>query len=144
MMSTKTMRPPSRRVPWPNAAAPSDSSGSKRKERDDGFRRPKSSPVGPVTKLLRQDKTRSESGPTRKGSKSEPCHELLAGYLAHEFLTKGTLLGRKLGHSPSKQKETQEQKNERYVELTLLLKTEDGPYLFDVVNPTQLAHFLKL
>ncbi|RDX75675.1 hypothetical protein CR513_44416, partial [Mucuna pruriens] len=137
-MSTKTMRPPTRRVPWPTG----DSSGSKRKERDRGIPRPKSSPTPSITKLLKQDKPNSESEPGEKGPDPVPTQMLLAGYLAHEFLSKGTLLGRQWGQSPSPQDESQQQKYQRYVELTLLLKTE-GAHLFDIVNPTQLAHFLN-
>ncbi|KAH1070334.1 hypothetical protein AAZX31_03G146900 [Glycine max] len=123
-MSTKTMRPPSRRVPLSN------SSGSKRKERDQASPRPKSSPT--ITKL-----------PSDKSPNPVPTNMLLAGYLAHEFLTKGTLLGRKMGQAPSPRKESQQQKYDRYVELSLLLKT-NGAHLGEIVNPTQLAHFLKL
>ncbi|XP_027349069.1 uncharacterized protein LOC113860762 [Abrus precatorius] len=125
------MRPPSRRVPT------GDSSVSKSKERHGGFQKPKPLPTAPKTRLFRQDKPRSE------GSSPRPIDHLLAGYLAHEFLTKGTLLGRRVGHSPGLQEESQKRKYERYVELTLLLKT-DGPHMFRIANPAQLAHFLKL
>ncbi|XP_020221056.1 uncharacterized protein LOC109803792 [Cajanus cajan] len=132
------MRPPSRRVPWPTAP-----NSNKRKERDHASPRPK--PTSQVTKLSKPDKSRSGPESSKKDSSSNPMpnHMLLAGYLAHEFLTKGTLLGRKWNRSASPEEETQQQKHERYVELTLFLKT-DGAHLFDIVNPTQLAHFLKL
>ncbi|QCD97759.1 uncharacterized protein LOC114163379 [Vigna unguiculata] len=125
-MSTKTMRPPSRRAPLPL------NGGGKRKERHHGHssQKPISSPT--VTKL-----------PKLAGSDPVSTNVLMAGYLAHEFLSKGTLLGRKMGQSPSPQEESQQQKYERYVELTLLLKKE-GAHLFDIVNPNQLAQFLKL
>ena len=119
-MSTKTMRPPSRRAPLPL------NGGGKRKERYHG------SPKPTITKL-----------PKLEGPNPVPTNMLLAGYLAHEFLSKGTLLGRGMGQSSSLQEESQQQKYERYVELTLLLKT-DGAHLFDIVNPNQLAQFLKL
>ncbi|TKY62335.1 hypothetical protein E2542_SST12191 [Spatholobus suberectus] len=147
-MSTKAIRPPSRRVPWPSATATGDSSsGSKRKERDHGSPKPKSSPTttlkATIPKLPKSDKLKSGSEPSKNGPNPVSTQMLLAGYLAHEFLSKGTLLGRRWGRSPSLQEESQQQKYERYVELTLLLKTE-GAHLFDIVNPTQLAHFLKL
>ncbi|CAJ1900173.1 unnamed protein product [Sphenostylis stenocarpa] len=133
-MSTKTMRPPSRRVPLPL-------NGAKRKERDDGCPRPKSSST--ITKLSKSDKLRSGTESREKNPNPVSANMLLAGYLAHEFLSKGTLLGRRMGQLRSLEEESQQQKYERYVELTLLLKT-DGAQLFDIVNPNQLAHFLKL
>ncbi|WVZ04651.1 hypothetical protein V8G54_017997 [Vigna mungo] len=127
-MSTKTMRPPSRRAPLPLNGA----GAGKRKERHHGSQKPISSPT--ITKL-----------PKLEGPDPDPVstNMLLAGYLAHEFLSKGTLLGRRMGQSPSLQEESQQQKYKRYVELTLLLKKE-GAHLFDIVNPNQLAQFLKL
>ncbi|KAK7396448.1 hypothetical protein VNO78_17467 [Psophocarpus tetragonolobus] len=122
-MSTKTMRAPPRRVPHPLGVG--DSSGSKRKQRDHDPSRPKSKPLAPL---------RPE--PSQKGPNPMPSNMLLAGYLAHQFLTKGTLLG------PSEE-ESPQQKHERYVEVSLLLKTK-GPNLCHIVNPTQLAHFFKL
>lgn len=119
-MSTKTMRPPSRRAPLPL------NGGAKRKERHHG-----------------SPKLNSSKLPKLEGPNPVSTNMLLAGYLAHEFLSKGTLLGRRMGQSPGLQEESQEQKYQRYVELTLLLKT-DGAHLFDIVNPNQLAQFLKL
>ncbi|KAK7378491.1 hypothetical protein VNO80_03933 [Phaseolus coccineus] len=123
-MSTKTMRPPSRRAPVPL------NGGAKRKERHHCSPKLNSSPT--ITKL-----------PKLESPNPVSTNMLLAGYLAHEFLSKGTLLGRSMGQSPGLQEESQEQKYQRYVELTLLLKT-DGAHLFDIVNPNQLAQFLKL
>ncbi|KAL2321070.1 hypothetical protein Fmac_030039 [Flemingia macrophylla] len=121
------MRLPSRRVPWPTVP-----NSNKRKERDQAS--PSSKPTSPFTKL-----SRPRSGP----EPIVPNHMLLAGYLANEFLTKGTLLGRNLGQPVNPDVESKQQKHERYVELSLFLKTE-GAHLFGIVNPTQLAHFLKL
>ncbi|KAJ4759707.1 embryo sac development arrest 6 [Rhynchospora pubera] len=80
----------------------------------------------------------------------EPNNKLLAGYLAHEFLTKGTLLGKRLEPSradhgkadvdpvqagPSKPVEF-------YKEVSYLLKA-DGVHIAGVVNPTQLGSWLQ-
>lgn len=80
---------------------------------------------------------------------SEPASasgQLLAGYLAHEFLTKGTLLGQpwcRSGEDEAEAEPPQYEKLERYVEVADLLKT-DGAQLAGIVNPTQLARFLQL
>ncbi|KAK9265842.1 hypothetical protein L1049_027075 [Liquidambar formosana] len=85
---------------------------------------------------------------------------LLAGYLAHEFLTKGTLLGerwdparseavpvsaelRRVKSSQMAKAELPVEKYERYVEVASLLKT-DGAHIAGIVNPSQLAGFLQL
>jgi len=143
-MNTKTMRLPPRRVLTPSTTTTSN----KRKERDDPspFERPK------------PDKPLSRTGPAPM-----PSNQLLAGYLAHEYLTKGTLLGQ--SWLPGKTKEeddggeegeaatdtpcrspemkNQKEERERYVEVTGLLKG-GGTHLHGVVNPTQLARFLHL
>ncbi|KAG0486253.1 hypothetical protein HPP92_008348 [Vanilla planifolia] len=104
-------------------------------------------------------------------SESNPIHcappsltkgnRLLAGYLAHEFLTKGTLLGNRWGQArpePSTsgrstgavrtglENETSVrslQAVKAYAELAHLLKT-DGVHVPGVVNPTQLAKWLQM
>lgn len=136
-MSTKTMRPPPRRVAaWASSSGSTPTSGSssnsKRKERDnDGFESPNTGPTTPtMTKLSKPDEPRLNN-------------QLLAGYMAHEFLTKGTLLGRRWGPTKSPRVEPLQHKYERYVEVVDLLKT-DGAHLSGVVNPTQLAQLLRL
>ncbi|KAL2323410.1 hypothetical protein Fmac_027789 [Flemingia macrophylla] len=132
-MNTKTMRLPPRRVLTPASAAAA-TNNNKRKERDDPFDRPK-----PIPKLLKPD-NRPEP---------KPSNQLLAGYLAHEFLTKGTLLGQPW--APPKGKSSEEaqppqptpEERERYAEVAGLLKG-GGTQLPGVVNPTQLARFLHL
>lgn len=64
--------------------------------------------------------------------------------MAHEFLTKGTLLGERKGRLPSPRPEPPQHEYERYVRLTQLLQTPGGPKLPGIVNPTQLAEFLKM
>ncbi|KAL5068044.1 hypothetical protein RYX36_018931 [Vicia faba] len=170
-MNTKTMRLPPRRV-----LTPSTTTSSKRKERDDPFERPKPIPVT-TSKLPKSDKPISRLGsepitlPTTTTTASKdlepkpmPSNQLLAGYLAHEYLTKGTLLGQPWVPPKGKSKEEDDggddegeptpaeeargtpeikMERERYVEVTGLLKS-GGTHLHGVVNPTQLARFLHL
>lgn len=125
----------------------------KRKERD-GFDDPK-------PKLARLGIPRPGSPAPEPASKNQ----LLAGYLAHEFLTKGTLFGQPwdpalaeavpvsadsrrlkpsgLKDEMSSRAEPQVEKNQRYVEVADLLKT-DGAHFPGIVNPTQLARSLQL
>ncbi|WJX11929.1 hypothetical protein P8452_02475 [Trifolium repens] len=166
-MNTKTMRLPPRRVLTPSSS--SSTTSNKRKERDDPFERPK--PIhGPNSKLLKADKPISKLGGSEPVQSTKttttPSNQLLAGYLAHEFLTKGTLMGKPwLPSSRGKEEEDDDDDvggeegeateappcrrpetkidKERYVEVTALLKS-GGTHLPGVVNPTQLARFLDL
>ncbi|XP_026663974.1 uncharacterized protein LOC103716259 [Phoenix dactylifera] len=83
-------------------------------------------------------------------------NRLLAGYLAHEFLTKGTLFGQRwepVRSEPEKSVETvrpaaRDEPNpakpqRAYVEVSHLLKME-GVQVPGVVNPTQLARWLRM
>jgi hypothetical protein len=147
----------------------STTTSNKRKERDDPFERPK--PIhGPNSKLLKPDKPISKLGGSEPVQSTKttttPSNQLLAGYLAHEFLTKGTLMGKPwLPSSRGKEEEDDDDDvggeegeateappcrrpetkidKERYVEVTALLKS-GGTHLPGVVNPTQLARFLDL
>ncbi|XVF38499.1 hypothetical protein REPUB_Repub20aG0107400 [Reevesia pubescens] len=99
------------------------------------------------------------------GSKSPPSpncsNRLLAGYMAHEFLTRGTLFGQKfdpaqaeaipkigsLGESrkPVKQETEPNLKKESqsYAEVASILKDE-GTHIPEIVNPTQLARWIQM
>lgn len=170
-MNTKTMRLPPRRVLTPSGTT------NKRKERDDPFDRPK--PVtSTTTKLLKPDNKpvpRPGSDPitsatTTSGSgkgflEPKPSNHLLAGYLAHEYLTKGTLLGQPWAPSraegptgekddgaeegeaaemaPAPCRRAEEEEKKRYAEVAGLFMG-GGTHLPGVVNPTQLARFLHL
>ncbi|MED6138544.1 hypothetical protein PIB30_075156 [Stylosanthes scabra] len=164
-MNTKTMRLPPRRVLTP--------SGTKRKERDDPFERPKPVTTTTTSKLIKPDRptprpvsepttTSAPTTPTPSPSTTSsgkgfelttPSNQLLAGCLAHEFLTKGTLLGQPWAESPivaDKEKEVcgnkareAEENKERYAKVAGLFKC-DGFHLSGVVNPTQLARYLHL
>ncbi|KAJ7972618.1 putative Embryo sac development arrest 6 [Quillaja saponaria] len=90
-MNTKTMRLPPRRVL--TATTPSSNPTNKRKERENGFDGAK--PSTPSTaKVIKPGTPKLGSEPSSsKRIESASSNQLLAGYLAHEFLTKGNLLG---------------------------------------------------
>ncbi|KAJ9176469.1 hypothetical protein P3X46_011778 [Hevea brasiliensis] len=135
-MSTKTMRPPPRRVLTTN----------KRKERE-GFdslkSSPPSSPTPTPTKLPKPTTPQAGSG---KLSEPVSFNQILAGYLAHEYLSKGTIYGQPFGPSEGGEEEEAEPSEgnyKRYVEVSSLLKA-DGAHLPGVVNPSQLSRFLQM
>lgn len=81
---------------------------------------------------------------------------VLAGYMAHEFLTCGTMLGRKLYpgwaevgplDTPSPQQQHREVKKKKtdqsYSDVSSVFKT-DGIHIPGVVNPTQLAKWIQM
>jgi hypothetical protein len=94
----------------------------------------KAEPVKPALSLA----------PARGGS----GNKLLAGHLAHEFLTRGTLLGRRIepsrgGPAPVTADAPDEpDPKRRYAEVSLLLMTS-GAHIPGVVNPTQLGRWLQ-
>uniref|UniRef100_A0A2P2K665 Uncharacterized protein MANES_13G037700 n=1 Tax=Rhizophora mucronata TaxID=61149 RepID=A0A2P2K665_RHIMU len=165
-MNTKTMRLPPRRVVTSN----------KRKERD-GFDLLKPSTPQPQVQphpppVLQPPAAKSlKPTPPLVGSEKLPetasNNRLLAGYLAHEYLTRGTLFAQPWDPAradavpvsdaeysktvqPSQKAEADcsgkaEPNNEnyqRYVEVSGLLKT-DGAHIPGIVNPTQLRFFLQ-
>ncbi|KAI4345843.1 hypothetical protein L6164_012932 [Bauhinia variegata] len=111
--------------------------------------------------------------PTRSASPAaEPStsNRLLAGYMAYEFLTKGTLLGQKfdparaeavsLAGSSSSSDQSMKMKplpqqaaatkdsclrkeHHSYAEVANLLKT-DGAHIPGIVNPTQLSRWIQM
>lgn len=81
---------------------------------------------------------------------------LLAGYMAHEFLTCGTMLGRKLypgwaevgplvsSPVPQQQhRETKKKAHQSYSDVASVFKN-DGTHVPGVVNPTQLAKWIQM
>ena len=75
-------------------------------------------------------------------SKPGNDNKLLAGNLAHEFLTHGTLLGRRV--EPTRQPARPEpEPKRRYAEVSWLLMA-GGAHIPGVVNPTQLARWLQI
>lgn len=144
-------------------------SNNKRKERDglEGFK-----PSAITTKSLAKPSIhRAPAAVQAKSPQPAYNNQLLAGYLAHEFLTKGTLFGEpydparaeavplsqspatgsakgkpiseKRKAEPNSKDDKQTEKHQRYLELAELLK-EDGAHLPGIVNPTQLARFIQL
>ncbi|KAE8698244.1 hypothetical protein F3Y22_tig00110600pilonHSYRG00053 [Hibiscus syriacus] len=96
------------------------------------------------------------SGP--KYTSSPNCsNQLLAGYMAHEFLTKGTLLGQQFvpagseASMPGPRKPVQQEtgpkdlnkESQSYADVARILK-EDGTHITGLVNPTQLARWIKM
>ncbi|KAE8679645.1 methylesterase 17-like [Hibiscus syriacus] len=154
-MNTKTMRLPPRRVSMPS---------NKRKERDDfDLKRL----ISPLTKLPKPALPLAGSD---KATKPVLSNQLLAGYLAHEYLTRGTLFGqtwdparppptasessrgigedvdlneRSVAEKVEQKPEPREEKRRRYVEVASLLK-KDGAHIPGIVNPSQLARFLHM
>ncbi|XP_010522565.1 PREDICTED: uncharacterized protein LOC104801139 [Tarenaya hassleriana] len=155
-MSTKTMRLPPRRVLTPD----------KGKERDGTVplagKPPEAAMMKPPPIIPPVQSPRKL--PATATAEPAGSNQLLAGYLAHEFLSKGTILGEQWNPirsqtgdvpvqpgEPRKTKpshntepvEPVERKRRRYVEVANLLRV-DGTRLPGIVNPTQLARYLKL
>lgn len=85
-------------------------------------------------------------------------NRLLAGYMAHEFLTQGTLLGQKFDPARAQavplaaeakkppataEPSTGSPKIKSYDEVASLLKKE-GAHIPGIVNPTQLARWIQM
>ncbi|MED6206840.1 hypothetical protein PIB30_030400 [Stylosanthes scabra] len=142
-MSTKTIRPPPRRVPRPhNKSSPTLITPS-----SNGFLGPikpnSGSPnTGPKQTLRVKKKERGdeeESGEEEKKKKMTTKEEVVAaGCLAHEYLTKGTLFGRMWEWDPQ-----QHENSRSYVEVAQFLKN-GGAHFPGVVNPSQLIRYLRV
>ncbi|KAL5996998.1 hypothetical protein ACLOJK_007924 [Asimina triloba] len=104
------------------------------------------SPLGPSRKRKERndDGLDSRKPPSQKASRAEPepdlDNRLLAGYLAHEFLTKGTILGRPW--DPAERSEPSD-KPGSYAEVAHLLKTDEA-HIPGIVNPSQLTSWLLM
>ncbi|XP_065856533.1 uncharacterized protein [Euphorbia lathyris] len=71
-------------------------------------------------------------------------NQLLAGYMAYEYLTKGTFFGQKFGPGRAEAVPLARKKeHESYDEVASILKT-DGAHIPGVVNPTQLARLIQM
>lgn len=133
----------------------------KRKERESVYpakRSPLAPPPPPqqTQKLSQATVTASTAVTTSKGSKATEAtssNKLLAGYMAYEFLTKGTLLGQKFDGARTdtaargkSRTETEANGNETYKEITslLMMKSDGGARIPGIVNPTQLARWIKM
>ncbi|XP_022874168.1 uncharacterized protein LOC111392994 [Olea europaea var. sylvestris] len=135
----------------------------KRKEREAYYNATSSKPLVPVTAV---NPVVSSGNPTTSFEQQPICsNRLLAGYMAYEFLTKGTLLGERFdparteavpvssadskwnGHgvsqSQSQQNVEAEPKPQSYAEVASLLKG-DGAHIPGILNPTQLAGWIQM
>ncbi|KAK6145924.1 hypothetical protein DH2020_019793 [Rehmannia glutinosa] len=145
----------SRRILTPGASR-------KRKEMD-AFH---SKPLVPATAVTRAVSAISQATTSSKGAEQQPLssNRLLAGYMAYEFLTKGTLFGQKFdparaeafpvnaaevnkrnrqGQLNKEAEPNGKSKPQSYAEVANLLKS-DGVHIPGVVNPTQLARWIQM
>ncbi|KDP40365.1 hypothetical protein JCGZ_02363 [Jatropha curcas] len=102
--------------------------------------------------------------PALKAEKSVSSNRLLAGYMAYEYLTKGTLFGQKFdparaeavplagggsaewkkrGMKPPEVQPGWRKEHQSYAEVASILKT-DGAHIPGIVNPTQLAKWIQM
>jgi hypothetical protein len=102
--------------------------------------------------------SRKRKLPEHGAPRAEPIapNRLLAGYMAHEFLTTGTILGQpwdpksrsdpgknlKSGSDASGSAPGQVKQMRAYSDVAVILKT-DGAHIPGVVNPSQLAQWLQ-
>ncbi|XP_073057140.1 uncharacterized protein [Primulina eburnea] len=109
--------------------------------------------------LLRQTAVSGSTTETTPSMAAAPlsCNRLLAGFMAYEFLSKGTVLGQKFDvarleampfDANNKKVDSRSKPNGKleptiYAEVANLLKS-DGAYLPGVVNPTQLARWIQM
>ncbi|XP_004247749.1 uncharacterized protein [Solanum lycopersicum] len=136
-----------------------DESSRKRKDRDTFYSSPR--PSNPLTSVSNANLTTSFPKPDPK-KKGHPPHQMpnsvLAGYMAYEYLTKGTLLGQKFDPArpranaaatpvadPKKRKSSPDEPkpSQNYVEISSLLRS-DGTHIPGIVNPTQLGQWIQM
>ncbi|XP_076935156.1 uncharacterized protein LOC143601700 [Bidens hawaiensis] len=143
----------------PRQLIPMASNKPKARDETFGFLKPSTTP-----KLAKPILPRAMApAPFRATKPARPVHDnkLLAGYLAHEFLTKGTLFGQKwdptaAAHSadirkpmnsqkvkPAEPKLGEKRKFESYAEVSGLVMGSDGMHIPGIFNPTQLTRFLN-
>ncbi|GAA0146153.1 hypothetical protein LIER_06175 [Lithospermum erythrorhizon] len=149
----------SRREKWMQTSSLHNNNNNKRKEIDSIFNVSKPLPLT-TKKLAKPSQHHKHPPPLSPKPSPKPSHNhLLAGYLAHEFLSKGTLFGQTWdparaeaipvgGSSRVKQKQKRkiievDDRYVRYKEVTEILKSE-GAHIPGIVNPTQLGRFLQL
>ncbi|MFS7907953.1 hypothetical protein Hanom_Chr01g00077521 [Helianthus anomalus] len=112
----------------------------KENNRDSPHRRvhPPLPPVSPRAAVAASTTVKS------KGIEMTSSNKLLAGYMAHEFRTKGTVLGNKLEGDRAEKGAVVEK--ERYKEITslLMMRNDGGVHIPGVVNPAQLARWIQM
>lgn len=150
-MNTKTMRLPPRRVLTSDKRVISAAVAGKTAVTNP--------PPPPIKSILKKTESVAPTPTATAAVVAEPAgsNQLLAGYLAHEFLNRGTLFGEQWSPAgpfqaqsneprktkPSHDIEPSEHKRRRYAEVANILRAE-GTHLPGIVNPSQLARFLKL
>ncbi|XP_062109374.1 uncharacterized protein LOC133819996 [Humulus lupulus] len=132
----------------------------KRKEREAFYSFKPSAPPLPVSASAQAAAKKQQQQSVSKPEEPGSSNRLLAGYMAYEFLTNGTLFGQKFdparaeavpvgagewksqkpgaGKEPSLKKEHQS-----YAEVASILKS-DGAHIPEIVNPTQLARWIQM
>ncbi|KAK4405911.1 hypothetical protein Sango_0597600 [Sesamum angolense] len=144
----------------------------KRKEREVFYPSTSSKSLPPPTAVSRgvsgsYPATTSSRGAEQQQQPPLSSNRLLAGYMAYEFLSKGTLFGQKFDPARAeavpvnaadskrnRQSQSQVQpsaeaepsvksKPQNYAEVANLLKS-DGAHIPGVVNPTQLARWIQM
>ncbi|KAL8486679.1 hypothetical protein ACS0TY_022919 [Phlomoides rotata] len=122
-------------------------------------------PLAPPTSVTRAVIGTNSVLTSPRGADQQPplsSNRLLAGYMAHEFLTKGTLFGQIFDPSraeamPVSSAESKRSKQEKdaepnrkskpkpqsYADVANLLKS-DGVHIPGVVNPTQLVRWIQM
>lgn len=120
----------------------------KRKERE---------PMHPGMEVTAATKPSGPAAPAEASAEPALDNQLLAGYMAYEFLTRGTLLGQRLNHDrteavhvnppePVSRAETEPRETKgsgSYAELACILKME-GVHIHGIVNPTELARWIQM
>ncbi|KAM7258386.1 hypothetical protein ACFE04_014127 [Oxalis oulophora] len=174
-MNTKTMRLPPRRMLTthaPPGASSKDNTttNTKRKERETDYHAPKSNKLSkpPSSSSISlpppPPATPTATAKASRGSEPATSNKYLAGYLAYEFLTNGTLFGEPFDPArslatPVSQAESRKQPKpmkasaqssadkeglkKRIVEVNDLL-ARGGAHLPGIVNPAQIARFLQM
>ncbi|KAK2643711.1 hypothetical protein Ddye_018906 [Dipteronia dyeriana] len=117
----------------------------KRKEREASY---------PYKQLASAQAQAAANTTASKAGKQNPVcsNGLLAGYMAYEFLTKGTLMGEK--YDPvraeavavsvsSAEPSVKKKEHKSYAEVAIILKS-DGAHIPGIVNPTQLSRWIKM
>ena len=150
----------SRRILTPGASR-------KRKEREVFYSFKPSTPP-PLLPSSASAQAAAKKPTVLKADEPASSNRLLAGYMAYEFLTKGTLFGQKFdparaeavpvrggggGSSSSSAAELKSVKpkaepslkkeHQSYAEVASILKT-DGAQIPGIVNPTQLARWIQM
>lgn len=137
----------------------------KRKEREAYYPFKLSAPAPAPAQAAANATAKSVSSKAVSGEPVCP-NRLLAGYMAYEFLSKGTLFGQKYDparaeavalvgsakpevrpqqqQEPSvRQKKKEHKQTKSYAEVASILKTE-GAHIPGIVNPTQLAKWIQM